>query len=130
VLAWNSRADSSPVGAEYIITERVPGVPFAETPSSMDIKEQFHLVQSVADLQQKWMSAKFKDFGSLYFRNDLGPDYKVLSYTNENGVEVTDERFGMGPTVERRSYEAGRGEIDFDRGPCKFVEKPLGETIN
>ncbi|KAF1837384.1 hypothetical protein BDW02DRAFT_586650 [Decorospora gaudefroyi] len=41
VLAWCSRAEENPVGAEYIIMERVPGIELEQVWPKMNIKDRF-----------------------------------------------------------------------------------------
>ena len=40
VYAWSSRACDSAIGAEYIIMEKMPGVPLTKVPTKMGIEKR------------------------------------------------------------------------------------------
>jgi len=114
--------------------DKVKGVSLSEVWESMSIRQRSGLIQNFADIQKAWISVSFNSYGSLYFARDLkaGPSTKFL-YVNADGNEVIDEQFVLGPTVGRGWLEEGRAKIQFDRGPCKFVEDsrlfPLQYTL-
>jgi hypothetical protein len=120
VLAWSSRAHETSVDAEYIIMEKAPGIELERVWPSMNIKDRLAVVKTIATFQEAWTSASFTRFGSLYFAYDLeeSPRDEPL-YTNSDGVEVTDQRFAVGPSTGRETIDHGRAIIEFDRGPCK-----------
>ncbi|TVY15392.1 Altered inheritance of mitochondria protein 9 [Lachnellula arida] len=121
VLAWSSRAKETEVGAEYIIMEKVTGIPLEDVWSVMDLEGQTSIIQTIGEYQKSWMSTTFNQYGSLYFSKDL-EDGKSVTYTNSNGDEVVDHQFSIGPTVSRQSNDHGRADISFDRGPWSTVE--------
>jgi hypothetical protein len=47
VLSWSSEAKETPVGAEYTIIEKVPGVQLDKVWPKMSIKDRFELVKTV-----------------------------------------------------------------------------------
>jgi hypothetical protein len=120
VLAWSTRAHENTVGAEYIIMDKAPGIELERVWPSMNIKNRLAVVKAIATFQEAWTSASFTKFGSLYFAYDLEekPRDEPL-YANSDGVEVTDERFAVGPSTGREMVDHGRATIEFDRGPCK-----------
>lgn len=121
VLAWSSKAQDNPVGAEYIIMEKVGGIELERVWPSMDIKNRLALVKTIARFQKIWTSVSFKKFGGLYYAKDLdnsagnGP-----LYVDANGEDIVDEKFAIGPSTGRESIDNRRATISFDRGPCKF----------
>ena len=119
VLDWCSSAELTSVGVEYIIMEKVEGVPLEDLWSSMEVEDQISIIQTLAGFQKSWMSASFSQFGSLYFAKDIGRGQQGLSYTKPDGTEVLDGRYAVGPAVGRGGFDDGRFEIDFDQGPCK-----------
>ncbi|GFN11009.1 phosphotransferase enzyme family protein [Aspergillus tubingensis] len=94
VLAWSSNASENPIGAEYIIMEKVRGVQLDNVWPRMDIKQRFELVKTIARYQKAWMSKSFTKYGSLYYSKDLQSSGCIL--VNEDGSQI---------------------DVDFDRGP-------------
>jgi hypothetical protein len=120
VLDWSSDAEATPVGAEYIIMEKLTGVALGDLWHEMEIEDQASIIQQVVNYEKSWMSASFSHFGSLYYSKDLDGHQTGLSYSNEEGVKITEPRFGIGPSVGRDCFDEGRSEISFSRGPCKL----------
>ncbi|KAF2259616.1 APH-domain-containing protein [Lojkania enalia] len=124
VLAWSSKAQENPVGAEYIIMEKVPGIELERVWPSMNIKDRLALIKTIAGFQKAWTSVSFKKFGSLYYAKDLdestgnGP-----LYVDANGIDIIDEKFAIGPSTGRESIDNGRATINFDRGPWNSLEE-------
>ena len=121
VFAWSSRAQENPVGAEYIIMEKVSGIELERVWPSMEIADKFAVVKAIAGFQNSWTSVSFKKFGSLYYANDLeqGAGNAPL-YTDTNGIDITDSKFSIGPSTGREMIDDGRATIEFDRGPCNI----------
>ncbi|TVY34687.1 Altered inheritance of mitochondria protein, mitochondrial [Lachnellula occidentalis] len=122
VLDWSSRTEINTVGAEYIIMEKVNGIPLQDVWLRLNMEEKLEIIKSIGSCQKNWLRANFSQFGSLYFTQDLEHGHGV-SYTDAHGSEVTDDRFSIGPSVGRHSTDSGRAEISFDRGPWSNVEE-------
>lgn len=122
VLAWCSQAHESPVGAEYIIMERVPGIELEHVWPKMNVKDRFAVVKAIADVQKAWTSVSFTKYGSLYFSKDLDstPDGQPL-YVDAEGKHIKDTCYAIGPSTGRENLDNGRATVNFDRGPCKIV---------
>lgn len=100
--------------------EKVPGIELERVWPSMNIKDKFALVKSIAGFQKAWTSCSFKKFGSLYYAKDLNePAGSKPLYINVDGVDNVDENFAIGPSTGREFIDNGRATINFDRGPCK-----------
>lgn len=110
--------------------EKVPGIQLAEVWGKMDIEKHITIVKAIACFQKKWMSISFNQFGSLYYAADLDKASRCLSYTNCNGVTVTDPKFAVGPSTAREFYDDERSTIEFDKGPCKTVQGATWKTMN
>ncbi|KAF2275182.1 uncharacterized protein EI97DRAFT_420759 [Westerdykella ornata] len=126
VLAWRSKAEATPVGAEYIIMEKVPGIELERVWSSMSIEDKFTVVKTVAGFQKAWTSISFKRFGSLYYAKDLSPTLSPQDeplYVDESGKEIVDPRFAVGPCTGRECLDSGRMRVEFDRGPWTSLEE-------
>jgi len=100
--------------------EKVNGVPLADVWSSIEMKDQVSIIQTIGKYQAAWMQRSFNQFGSIYFKDDLEHP-KGISYADEDGQELVDDRFAIGPSVSRQSNDDGRSDVTFDRGPCKFT---------
>ncbi|KAL9121399.1 MAG: hypothetical protein Q9187_002038 [Circinaria calcarea] len=124
VFAWNSRAQNNPVGAEYIIMEKPPGISLDEVWPKMDIRDRFTIVKAIALYQKAWMSVSFTKFGSLYYAQDLDEEHSPQSplYIDQYNVEVTNPKYAIGPSTGREFIDAGRLDVNFDRGPWATLE--------
>lgn len=114
VYVWCSRSQENSVGAEYIIMEKVRGVPLDSVWPSMRLDDRFALIKTIAQYQQAWMKASFSQFGSIYFDEDLvGVRHVPLQNT------YSERKFAIGPSTGREWFDSGREMVDFDRGPCE-----------
>jgi hypothetical protein len=130
VLAWSSKAQENPVGAEYIIMEKVLGIELERVWPSMDVEDRFTLVETIAGFQKSWTSVSFKKFGSLYYVKDLDESTSNEPlYVDADGIEIKDKRFAVGPSTGRESVDDGRAIINFDRGPCKVFHSLKGAPL-
>ncbi|KAL8902175.1 MAG: hypothetical protein Q9207_004847 [Kuettlingeria erythrocarpa] len=122
VYTWSSNAHN-PVGAEYIILEKVAGVQLEDVWVTLDMTQRLVIIKALAEYQMSWMSASFRRFGALYYADDLhGCKSLDCTYTNDNGEQVNDDRYAIGPCTGRDFFDDGRGGISFDRGPWTSVE--------
>ncbi|KAG6311519.1 hypothetical protein E4U22_002588, partial [Claviceps purpurea] len=102
VYDWSSRAQDTPVGAEFILMEKVHGVELQQLWPKMTTEERWEVVKAVAAYQESWASVTFEQYGSLYFAEDFeGENIPALVYTNEKGERVEDSRFVIGPSTSR-----------------------------
>lgn len=121
VFAWSSKAQENPVGAEYIIMEKLPGIELELAWPTMKIEDRLAVIQTIAIYQKSWTSISFKKYGGLYYAKDLdsSSDNEAL-YTNADGVAIKDSRFAIGPSTGRELIDDRRATVEFDRGPCIF----------
>jgi hypothetical protein len=119
VFAWSSKAKENPVGAEYIIMEKLPGTELELVWPTMKIEDRLAIVQTIATYQKSWTSISFKKYGGLYYAEDLdtSSDNEAL-YIDADGIAVKDSRFAIGPSTGRESIDNKRATVGFDRGPC------------
>jgi hypothetical protein len=121
VYAWSSRAHETPVGAEFILMEKMNGVELETVWPRMKIQDRLEVVKTIAGYQKSWASVSFEQFGSLYFADGVdGSALPTVTYIDVEGRKVSDPRFVVGPSTGRELFDDGRGTIEFDRGPCKF----------
>ncbi|KAH9864621.1 hypothetical protein J1614_010556 [Plenodomus biglobosus] len=115
VYSWNSRAKSHPVGAEFIIMDKVEGVPLSEVWDTMTLTQKLQLLLALTNLQKKWLRVSFSHYGSLYYTGDVQPP--VGNHYVEDGKAIQDSKFGIGPATGRDWIDAGRSNLDIERGP-------------
>ncbi|KAL4946504.1 hypothetical protein BDV06DRAFT_208629 [Aspergillus oleicola] len=121
IFSWNSSTDN-PVAAEYILMENARGVSLSKIWDNLDVDLQFNVLKKIAMYQRVWSDVSFSKYGSLYYSQDISQSDSSLRYTNQDGKEITDERFAVGPSVSRKNVDCGRADLGFDRGPWRAVE--------
>ncbi|CAI7572846.1 unnamed protein product [Penicillium glandicola] len=115
VHAWNSQAQSHPVGAEFIIMDKIEGVPLSQVWSTMQLPQRLKVILALTSLQKKWLSVSFPHYGSLYYTGDVHS--LAGSHYIKDGMAVTDSEFAIGPATGRDWFDAGRSILDIKRGP-------------
>ncbi|KAG6092770.1 hypothetical protein E4U30_004966 [Claviceps sp. LM220 group G6] len=121
---WSSRAQDTPVGAEFILMEKLDGVELRRVWPKMCREDMWEVVKAITAYQESWASVTFEQYGSLYFAEDFkGENIPALMYTDEKGRRVKDSRFVIGPSTSREMFDLGRDGIDFDRGPWNSLEE-------
>lgn len=121
VYAWSCEADN-PVKAEYIIMEKVAGVPLDSVWSSMELEHRWAVAKKIAQYQQSWLASPFHGYGSLYFTKDLH-NHESLP------VQGFDNQYAIGPTTGGDWSNDHRLNINFSRGPCKFCFPPTESIL-
>ncbi|KAL4905221.1 hypothetical protein BDW74DRAFT_185269 [Aspergillus multicolor] len=120
VYAWSSRATENPVGAEYILMEKQPGIMLSEVWYSLKGKQRAQLVLLIVDFEKTVAATKFTGYGSLYYKEDLlSSDDSQSSplYVDHTGKSVQSTKFAIGPTNHRAFFNFGKGSLAIDRGP-------------
>ncbi|RMZ85206.1 hypothetical protein DV738_g409, partial [Chaetothyriales sp. CBS 135597] len=123
VHAWNSQAQSHPVGAEFIIMDKAEGVPLSEVWSTMKLPEKLQVLLAMIRLQKQWLSVSFSHYGSLYYSRDVRPP--TGSYYVKDDQVIRDSKFTIGPATGRDWCDAGRSLLDVDRGPWASLTQYL-----
>ncbi|KAL4808136.1 phosphotransferase enzyme family protein [Aspergillus unguis] len=96
VFSWYS--DSfNPVGAEYIVMEKAPGVPLFERRGKMLDIEKLELIKQLTQLEAQLLAMRFPAYGGLFLRSDSG--------RFERCRELQDSLFCVGPSPERSFAE-------------------------
>ncbi|KAM5445163.1 hypothetical protein MaudCBS49596_007799 [Microsporum audouinii] len=120
VYAWNSRVnEANRVGAEYIIMEKLPGIPLGAKWGSFDPPDKLKVFLQIFKYQKRWTAVKFSQFGSLYYSGDLAgrPLPGNSLYIDGNNQPVKDSRFAVGPTVGRDWLHDRKENLQCDKGP-------------
>lgn len=113
VYAWCS-TKANPVGAEYIIMEKLGGTPLGDLWYSMTPKEQHKIMKQIVEWETRLMSLELPAYGSIYYRKDL---------QSEKNIPLSgpkDDEFCIGPIAHYSWWHDERSILNIDRGPCKF----------
>ncbi|KAH7910909.1 kinase-like domain-containing protein [Hygrophoropsis aurantiaca] len=118
ILAWSSKASSNEVGAEFIIMETAPGVQLSSVWRTMDSRQKKNVVNSLAAMEKNMLNAKFSQYGSLYYKEDI-PESRRASTLYAHGARRfgSEDKFCIGPLAHRTWYEDERANMDLNRGP-------------
>ncbi|KAL4808109.1 kinase-like domain-containing protein [Aspergillus unguis] len=106
VLAYSASSDN-PVGAEYILMERVEGESLSSRWLSRTTDEVKEVMTQIADMERRIFDFQFPAFGSLYYKKDLD---------GETQVPIVDD-FVIGPVSARQFWHGERSRTEIDRGP-------------
>ncbi|KAH7381591.1 kinase-like domain-containing protein [Pyrenochaeta sp. MPI-SDFR-AT-0127] len=114
VLAWN--ADSlNPVGAEYIMMEKAPGIQLFNVWADMSDLDQLCVVKQLTKLEGEITKIRFPASGSLYLRKSMAEDDTYVPLNQE--VDPSGQ-FCIGPSCERGwSAVAKTASSRYNRGP-------------
>ncbi|KAL4934905.1 hypothetical protein BDV06DRAFT_229316 [Aspergillus oleicola] len=94
IYTWNSQAKTHPVGAEFI---------------------KLQVLLALIRLQKQWLSVSFSHYSSLYYTEDVQPPSG--SHFIKDGMIVRDSEFAIGPDTGRDWCDAGRSNLDVEKGP-------------
>ena len=106
----------TPVGAEFIIMDKVEGVPLSQVWDTMKLPQKLQVLVAMTRLQKQWLSVSFSHYGSLYYAGDV--QSPVGNHYVKDGKAVKDSEFAIGPATGRDWFDAGRSSLDTERGPC------------
>ncbi|KAK2831886.1 hypothetical protein FQN49_007067, partial [Arthroderma sp. PD_2] len=109
VLTYSSTSDN-PVGAEYIIMERLQGENLGSRWLSLSTAETADLMTQMVEIEKKIFNFSFPAYGSLYHRHDLPEELRV-DFSAGGGD------FCVGPICKRQFWHGEREDMQLDRGP-------------
>lgn len=118
VYAWNCEANDNPVGAEYIIMEKMSGIPLEKVWQKMELTDKLKIILQIHKFQQSWLSCPFGQIGSLYFRENIPTTSLGCIRTDAQGSMNRSERYAIGRILGRDWTDDNRGSLDCHRGPC------------
>ncbi|KAM5447484.1 hypothetical protein MaudCBS49596_005995 [Microsporum audouinii] len=131
VYAWNASADinSNPVGAEYIVMEKIPGVQLSDIWWGLQLNQKLKILIQVARYMRRWTSVGFDKLGSIYYPESMGTPLNEVLYSEE-GNSVHNTRFTIGPSTNREWSDGGRQDMKCNKGPWMSVtdyRKAIGD---
>ena len=132
VFAWSANASANPVGAEYIIMEKIPGVESRHRWTHIGKAPQvFPLLDGVFDIERSFECAPFSQIGSLYFKDDVRADlrdhplFRPGSLPEDDPelyrkLDMAKDKYCIGPIADRQWWRSERSQVTYDHGPCEF----------
>jgi len=121
VLGWSAQADGTDVGVEYILMEKVKGVELHRRYKNLR-SEGVELVLQVNGIERAFVSRRFSQIGSLYYKEDVEPALQEHRlYAEGEPDDDGSDRFRIGPCVDWDIWRGRRADVVLDRGPCKVV---------
>ncbi|GAB1197527.1 hypothetical protein APSETT444_006823 [Aspergillus pseudonomiae] len=102
-----SKTSDNPVGAEYILMERVEGESLSSRWLSLTTDEVKDIMTQIADMERKIFDFRFPAYGSLYHKKDLD---------GETQIPIVED-FVVGPVSTRQFWHGERSKTEIDRGP-------------
>ncbi|RHZ50892.1 hypothetical protein CDV55_101187 [Aspergillus turcosus] len=100
VLAWSSDP-ANPVGAEYIIMEKIPGVALAERWETMKTLERYKVIDQIVEMEKELASLQFPAYGSLFLRESVPSEYR--HYALPPALDSA-KLFCVGPSCDRSMW--------------------------
>ncbi|KAM5441747.1 hypothetical protein MferCBS31731_003007 [Microsporum ferrugineum] len=70
IMAWNSDSRND-VGAEYIIMEKISGVPLAEKWETLGTLEKYKVVDQIIEMEKELINIKLPAYGCLSLRDSI-----------------------------------------------------------
>lgn len=110
IYAWDADPENI-VGAEYMITDRAPGISLStKTWKDMPMEQKEHFLHQVADIMVQLFRLTFPKIGNLY--------------------RAVDGSYTLGPVIHPHFIDDERGTMDLDRGPWATTEDYLSAVAN
>ncbi|RFU30085.1 hypothetical protein B7463_g6233, partial [Scytalidium lignicola] len=114
ILAWCAD-QNNPVGAEYILEEKAPGVPLGSLWYQWPMKFKLQMIQQIVEIEQQLTSTKFMKSGCIYFKGDIPISTALVTKPPLRSSLL--ERFTLGPLVSSGLWRGHRAGMDMHRGP-------------
>jgi hypothetical protein len=126
VYSWNASTspEMNPVGAEYIIMEKINGVYLEECWRDLTGKELLEIMKQLCEFENKLFTTSFSHSGSIYYRESLPPEQQTVTlYASDDSKSKANHRWCIGPTADKAFWHKERAELDINRGPCMTSEE-------
>ncbi|EEH04098.1 phosphotransferase enzyme family protein [Histoplasma capsulatum G186AR] len=119
VLDYSTNPDN-PVGAEYIIMEKINGDPIGESWYTLSDKQRLKVLKGLVQLEAKLFAIDLPASGSLYYSHDLPPEMKGIIIRPSQDSDVTARRgeICVGPITSLKWWYGERRLLcNINRGP-------------
>ncbi|KAL8966267.1 MAG: hypothetical protein Q9183_003448 [Haloplaca sp. 2 TL-2023] len=121
LLSWNADA-AGPVGAEYIIMEKAPGVQLFAVWNKVSASGRLKLIKSLTQLENQLATIHFPAYGSLYHRQSISKSSERVIL--DPSIDPTGQ-FCVGPAcVPAWTDGSSAADLDstLDMGPLKGLD--------
>lgn len=118
ILAWNDDA-LNPVGAEYIIMEKAPGVQLYKVWDEIQEYHRLRLIESLTKMERQLSAIQLPAYGALYLRDSISNTSKLVplgSSVDPNHSYCIGPHCGPSWTDRISHKDVGN---DLDAGPCE-----------
>ena len=127
LLSWNADA-AGPVGAEYIIMEKAPGVQLFTVWDKISASGRLDLIKSLTQLEHQLATIHFPAYGSLYHRQSVSQSSERVLL--DPSVDPAGQ-YCVGPACGP-AWTDGSSAADLDSkldmGPCKYTQQSQVHT--
>ncbi|KAF1838818.1 hypothetical protein BDW02DRAFT_621666 [Decorospora gaudefroyi] len=106
-----------PVGTEYILMEKAPGVCLASKWVDLQDLEIQRLAHSFVELEKVLFEISLSATGSLYFKKDIASCLQAPMYADERATET--DQFCIGPIADYMFWYGRRAGLNLNGGPWK-----------
>ncbi|CAL1693832.1 unnamed protein product [Somion occarium] len=118
VFGWCSRAETTDVGAEYILMEKIDGVVLSASWTKLKGQDAVDMMEQLISCEQSFSRHKFSQIGSLYYKEDVAPALQGRRlYADGVPDNEASDRFRIGPLAMWEVWCGRRVNITLDRGP-------------
>lgn len=117
LLDWNADK-SNPVGAEYLIMDKAPGVQLYKVWDQLPNRQQHQLIKNLTALERQLSSIRFPAYGNLYFRTSV-PNESCISLD----ASIDPNGFYCVGRIANHVWYGNDHSTDAhpaDVGPCKY----------
>lgn len=128
VYGYSSNADN-PVGVEYLLMEKAPGVSLRSRWLDMTKRQRHKLATSFVDIEKQFFDIPFGSIGSIYFKKDIPAELQGPLYMDSE-QDQNSETFCIGPTADYMFWYGKRAGLNFFRGPCELQPNAIINLVN
>jgi hypothetical protein len=109
------------MGRTWELMEKIEGVELRRRYKNLR-SEGVELLNQVNGIERGFVSRRFSQIGSLYYKEDVEPALQARRlYADGEDDDDASERFRIGPCVDWDMWRGTRAAVELDRGPCKIV---------
>jgi hypothetical protein len=97
--------------------EKAQGVPLSHVWDTLALPQKLQVLLALVQIQKRWLSISFSHYGGLYYANEVRSS--PASHYIQDGAIMKDSEFVVGPATGRDWHDAGRADLEVERGPCE-----------
>lgn len=116
VLGYSATSEN-PVGAEYIIMEKLPGKPIGDAWYYLSEDERLKVVLGLVLLEAKLFAIELPAYGSIYYSADLPPEMSRIAVHRQDSGHP---EISVGPDSALKWWSKERSLLPIDRGPREY----------